>query len=81
MDFLIIVATQPLLRQKALEFGRRRGLIRLEKKRSFRVIIMVHRQETMAMGRDEAEKKSMRGRRDQAPGSSPPRRHHATIFA
>ncbi len=47
--FLIIIAMQPLLRQKALEFGRRRCLIRLEKKRSSRVIIMVHRQETMAL--------------------------------
>ena len=48
--FLIIIAMQPLLRQKALEFGRWRCLICLEKKRSSRVIIMVHRQETMALG-------------------------------
>jgi ClpP class serine protease len=47
--FLIIIALQPLLRQKVLEFGRRRCLVRLEKQRSSRVIIMVHRQETMAL--------------------------------
>jgi len=47
--FLIIIAMQPLLRQKALEFARRRCLVRLEKQRASRVIIMVHRQETMAL--------------------------------
>ncbi len=47
--FLIIIALQPLFRQKALEFSRRRALARLEQKRSSRVIIMVHRQETMAL--------------------------------
>jgi ClpP class serine protease len=47
--FLIIIAMQPLFRQKALEFARRRCLVRLEKARSSRVIIMVHRQETMAL--------------------------------
>ncbi len=47
--FLIIIAMQPLFRQKALEYARRRCLVRLEKKRSSRVIIMVHRQETMAL--------------------------------
>jgi ClpP class serine protease len=47
--FIIIIALQPLFRQKALEFGRRRCLARLEKQRSSRVIIMVHRQETMAL--------------------------------
>lgn len=47
--FLIFIALQPLFRQKALEFARRRLLARLEKQRSSRVIIMVHRQETMAL--------------------------------
>jgi len=47
--FLILIALQPLFRQKALEFARRRLLARLEKQRSSRVIIMVHRQETMAL--------------------------------
>jgi len=47
--FLIIIALQPIFRQKFLEFARRRLLARLEQKRSSRVIIMVHRQETMAL--------------------------------
>jgi ClpP class serine protease len=47
--FLIIIAMQPFFRQKVLEFARRRCLVRLEKQRSSRVIIMVHRQETMAL--------------------------------
>jgi ClpP class serine protease len=47
--FLIIIVLQPLFRQKVLEYSRRRCLAQLEKKRSSRVIIMVHRQETMAL--------------------------------
>jgi ClpP class serine protease len=47
--FLIVIALQPLFRQKALEYSRRRYLARLEKMRSSRVIILVHRQETMAL--------------------------------
>jgi ClpP class serine protease len=47
--FLIFIALQPLFRQKALEFSRKRLIARLEQQRSSRVIIMVHRQETMAL--------------------------------
>lgn len=47
--FLIIIVLQPLFRQKVLEYSRRRFIGRLEQKRSSRVIIMVHRQETMAL--------------------------------
>jgi len=47
--FLILLALQPLFRQKVLEFARRRLIARLEKQRSSRVIILVHRQETMAL--------------------------------
>jgi ClpP class serine protease len=47
--FLIVIALQPLFRQKVLEYARRRLIARLEKQRSSRVIIMVHRQETMAL--------------------------------
>jgi ClpP class serine protease len=47
--FLIIISLQPLFRQKVLELYRRRFIAQLEKKRSSRVIIMVHRQETMAL--------------------------------
>ncbi|MEJ2091508.1 MAG: hypothetical protein P8X65_04865 [Syntrophobacterales bacterium] len=46
---LILIALQPLFRQKVLEYARRRLLARLEKQRSSREIIMVHRQETMAI--------------------------------
>ena len=47
--FLIFIALQPYLRMKALQWGRRRLLARLEQKRSSRAIILVHRQETMAI--------------------------------
>ena len=47
--FLIIIALQPLFRHKILEFARRRLIARLEQQRGSRVIIMVHRQETMAL--------------------------------
>ncbi len=47
--FIIIIALQPIFRQKFLEFARRRLIARLEQQRSSRVIIMVHRQETMAL--------------------------------
>jgi ClpP class serine protease len=45
--FLILIALQPMLRQKALEFSRKRLIGRLEQQRASRVIMMVHRQETM----------------------------------
>lgn len=47
--FLIITALQPLLRQKFLESARHRYLTRLERDRSSRVILLVHRQETMSL--------------------------------
>ncbi len=47
--FLIFIALQPLFRMKALEFARRRLLARLEQQRGSRVILLVHRQETMAL--------------------------------
>lgn len=47
--FLLLIALQPMLRQKALEYARRRALIRLERLRGSRVIMLVHRQETMAL--------------------------------
>ena len=46
---LILLALQPLIKHKALEWGRRRLLARLQQQRSSRVILMVHRQETMAL--------------------------------
>ena len=46
--FLIIISLQPLFRLKAQEFYRKRMITALEQKRGSRVIIMMHRQETMA---------------------------------
>jgi ClpP class serine protease len=47
--FFIASALQPLLQQHLLEAARRRGIARLERKRGSRVIVMVHRQETMRL--------------------------------
>lgn len=47
--FIIFIALQPLIKKKAMEFGRKRLLMRLEQKRGSRLILMVHRQETMAL--------------------------------
>lgn len=46
--FLIIMALQPMLRQKWLEASRIRLLQTLERQRGSRVIALVHRQETMS---------------------------------
>lgn len=47
--FLIAVMLQPLLRQKVLEGSRMRAIHRLERDRSSRVILLIHRQETMSV--------------------------------
>lgn len=47
--FLMLIAIQPVIRQRMLEFGRLKLLGRLEKKRGNRVIALVHRQETMSL--------------------------------
>lgn len=47
--FLIFIALQPFIKQKAMEFGRKRLLARLEQQRGSRMILLVHRQETMAL--------------------------------
>jgi len=46
--FFIIIALQPVLRQKFLESARQRFLTRIERERGSRVILLVHRQETMS---------------------------------
>ena len=46
--FLIIIALQPVMRQKMLEGARMRALARLEKERNSRVIALIHRQETLS---------------------------------
>jgi ClpP class serine protease len=45
--FFIFSAIQPYLQQRLLEAARQRKIARFERKRGSRVIVMVHRQETM----------------------------------
>src|SRR5512132_1103188 len=47
--FFILSALQPLLRQRMLEAMRMRKIAQLERKRNSRVILLVHRQETMRL--------------------------------
>jgi ClpP class serine protease len=47
--FFIISAVQPMLRQKMLDVTRQRLIQKIERARGSRVILMVHRQETMAI--------------------------------
>jgi ClpP class serine protease len=47
--FFMVSALQPLLKQKMLEAARYRMIARLERSRSSRVILLVHRQETMSL--------------------------------
>jgi len=47
--FLGISALQPVIRQRLLENSRQRLLMRIEQRRRSRVILLVHRQETMSL--------------------------------
>ncbi|MEX0729750.1 MAG: ATP-dependent Clp protease proteolytic subunit [Aquisalimonadaceae bacterium] len=47
--FLIFAMMQPWVRQKMLESARLRLMYRIERKRNSRVILLVHRQETMSV--------------------------------
>lgn len=47
--FFIIIALQPVLKQRLLESSRQRLIAAIEKKRGSRVISLVHRQETMSL--------------------------------
>jgi ClpP class serine protease len=47
--FLMIVALQPLLRKRFLLAMRQRIIANFEKKRNSRVIVLIHRQETMSL--------------------------------
>src|SRR3954451_21270308 len=46
--FLMLSMLQPWLRQKMLDWGRVRLMHRIERQRGSRVILLVHRQETMS---------------------------------
>ena len=47
--FLILTTLQPVIRQRMLETARRRKIRELEQKRGSRVIVLIHRQETLAL--------------------------------
>src|SRR3954470_7768710 len=47
--FFMFAALQPLIRQRMLEAMRARKIAKLESQRSSRVILLVHRQETMRL--------------------------------
>ncbi len=47
--FFIISSLQPIIQQKMLEMERLRLLERLEKRRNSRVIVLIHRQETLSL--------------------------------
>jgi ClpP class serine protease len=47
--FFMIVALQPLLRKRLLMAMRQRLIAAFEKKRGSRVIVLIHRQETMSL--------------------------------
>src|SRR5438270_8683835 len=46
--FFMLSALQPVLKQRMLENARQRLIARLERRRGTRVIVLVHRQETMS---------------------------------
>jgi ClpP class serine protease len=47
--FLLLSALQPVLKQRLLESARQKLIAALEKKRGSRLIVLVHRQETMSL--------------------------------
>ncbi len=47
--FFIVVAIQPVIHRKILDATRRKLIAKIEKKRGSRVILLVHRQETMSI--------------------------------
>ena len=47
--FFMLSALQPVLKQRMLEASRRRLIDRIEQKRGTRVILLIHRQETMGL--------------------------------
>ncbi len=47
--FFIIVSLQPILRQRIIDASRQKAISKLEEERGSRVILLVHRQETMSL--------------------------------
>ncbi len=47
--FIMLSALQPVIKQRMLEASRKRLISRIEKQRQSRVVLLVHRQETMSL--------------------------------
>src|SRR5258708_18231901 len=47
--FFMLSALQPTIRQRMLDASRRRAIARIESERGSRVVLLVHRQETMSL--------------------------------
>ena len=47
--FFLFSALQPVLKQRLLEASRQRLIAKIERQRRSRVILLVHRQETMSL--------------------------------
>ncbi|RMG67979.1 MAG: hypothetical protein D6710_10735 [Nitrospirae bacterium] len=47
--FFMLTAIQPVIKQKLLELARQRMIAKIEKQRGSRVILLIHRQETMSL--------------------------------
>ncbi len=47
--FFMLTALQPVIKQKMLESARQRMIAKIEKQRGSRVILLIHRQETMSL--------------------------------
>lgn len=47
--FFIIIAIQPILKRKLIESGRQRMIANIERKENCRIILVVHRQESMSI--------------------------------
>ncbi len=47
--FFMLTALQPVIRQKMLEAARQRMIAKIEKERGSRLILLIHRQETMSL--------------------------------
>lgn len=47
--FLILASLQPIVRQRMLEWARNRAIRNFEQKRGSRVILLIHRQETLSL--------------------------------
>src|SRR3979411_1167628 len=47
--FFVLTSLQPVIRQRLLETSRQRLIAQIERRRGSRVILLVHRQETMSL--------------------------------